>query len=73
MIPYHVSNRVNYAFIDPVRCHLESMAMGSVRIVCATSAYTDAKGLHCFGQFNAFLYVLLHKIMLFRYFSDLKV
>ena len=54
MIPYHVSYRVNYAFIDPVRCHLGSVAAWSLRIVCATAAYADAKRLHRFGQFNAF-------------------
>ena len=70
---YRVSNCVNCAFIDPVRCHLGSMAVRSLRIVCATSAYADAKCLHRFGQFNAFLGMfLMHKFMLFRYFSDWK-
>ena len=55
MIPYHVNNHVNYAFIDPIWCHLGSMAVWSLRIVCTTSAYLDAKRLHCFEQFNAFL------------------
>ena len=31
------------------------MAARSLRIVCATSAYTEAKRLLRFGQFNAFL------------------
>ena len=49
MIPYHVNNRVNYAVIDPVQCHLGSLAAWSKRIVSAPSAYADAKRLHCFG------------------------
>ena len=55
MLPYHVSNCVYYAFIDPVWCHLGSMIAQTPCVVCATSAYADAKCLHWFGQFNAFL------------------
>ena len=55
MIPYYVNNCPNYAFINPVQCHLGSMAVWSLRIVSATSAYAYAKCLHRFGQFNAFL------------------
>ena len=33
--PYHAYNRVNYAFINPVRCHLGLMALWSLHIFCA--------------------------------------
>ena len=49
---YHVNNHINYAFIDPLWCHLGLMTMWSLRIVCAMSVYADAKRLYRFGQFN---------------------
>ena len=55
MISDHVNSCVSYPFIEPIRCHLGSMAVWSRRIFCGTSAYADAKRLHHFGRFNAFL------------------
>ena len=39
----------------PTRCHLGSVAEWNLRIVCTTFANTDAKPLHRFGEFHAFL------------------
>ena len=51
----HVNNSINYAFINPVRCHLGSMAVWNLRIVYAASTYADKKPLHRLGKFDAFL------------------
>ena len=67
MIPYHVNNHVNYAFIDPVRCRLESMAARSLRILRAIFAHADVKRLHVFRQFKCiFRYVLLFKFIFLK-------
>ena len=49
---YHVNKHAKYTLIDPVRCHLGSMAAWSLRNLLATSTYADEKHLHRFGQFN---------------------
>ena len=73
MIPHHVNNRVDCAKINPVQCHLGSLAARSLRMVCTTSAHPHQQCLHRFGQFNVLSgHISLNKILLFQYFSDLK-
>ena len=69
MIPYHVSNRVQYAAMHQP-CMVPSWLNGCLKSASLTRivrAHTGAKCLHHFGQFNEFLdmHVLLYKIMLF--------
>ena len=52
---WYRTTSINYAFINPVQCHLGSTAVWSLRIICAMLAYVDVKCLHHFGKFNAFL------------------
>ena len=74
MIPYHVSNRVINKLRIHRPCTVSSWVSGRVKSVyrMRNVRIRRHKALTLFRQFNAFLDVLLHKIMLFRYFSDLK-
>ena len=70
---YHANYRVNYAFINPVRFHLGQW----LREVCVSFVQrlrTQTQAVYTvFGNLMHFRYVLLYKIIPFKYFSDLKV